>query len=285
MVRLVREIAKEILGEEKANLVWSSLDIVGDIAVIRKPPSIEIEDLRILAEEMLKKLKWLKSVWAAISPIEGSYRLRRLEWLAGEKRTETLYREHGCVFKVDIARVYISPRLSYEHIRIARLVKPGENIINMFAGAGLFSIIIARFAKPARVISIDINEDAYRFMLENIELNKVQGIVIPIKGDALEIIDRYSNNVQRVLIPLPELALKAFPKALRAIDREGYIHVYEFAKARNKLEALEQVEKTYREAIESNRDVAKYSIEGRRIVRSVGPRKYQVVLDVWVKRS
>ncbi len=285
MVRLVREIAKEILGEEKANLVWSSLDIVGDIAVIRKPPSIEIEDLRILAEEMLKKLKWLKSVWAAISPIEGSYRLRRLEWLAGEKRTETLYREHGCVFKVDIARVYISPRLSYEHIRIARLVKPGENIINMFAGAGLFSIIIARFAKPARVISIDINEDAYRFMLENIELNKVQGIVIPIKGDALEIIDRYSNNVQRVLIPLPELALKAFPKALRAIDREGYIHVYEFTKARNKLEALEQVEKTYREAIESNRDVAKYSIEGRRIVRSVGPRKYQVVLDVWVKRS
>jgi len=285
MVRLVREIAKEILGEEKANLVWSSLDIVGDIAVIRKPPSIEIEDLMILAEEMLKKLKWLKSVWAAISPSEGSYRLRRLEWLAGEKRTETLYREHGCVFKVDIARVYISPRLSYEHIRIARLVKPGENIINMFAGAGLFSIIIARFAKPARVISIDINEDAYRFMLENIELNKVQGIVIPIKGDALEIIDRYSNNVQRVLIPLPELALKAFPKALRAIDREGYIHVYEFAKARNKLEALEQVEKTYREAIESNRDVAKYSIEGRRIVRSVGPRKYQVVLDVWVKRS
>ncbi|HWQ17386.1 MAG TPA: class I SAM-dependent methyltransferase family protein [Sulfolobales archaeon] len=285
MVRLVREIAKEILGEEKANLVWSGLDIVGDIAVMRKPPNVEIEDLRILAEELLKKLSWLKSVWAAISPVEGSHRLRRLEWLAGEKRTETLYREHGCVFKVDIARVYISPRLSYEHIRIARLVKPGENIINMFAGAGLFSIIIARFAKPARVISIDINEDAYKLMLENIELNKVRGVVVPIKGDALELIDRYSNTAQRVLIPLPELALRAFPKALRAIDREGYIHVYEFTNARNKLEALEQVEKIYRETIEGNRDVAKYSIEGRRIVRSVGPRKYQVVLDIWVRRS
>lgn len=285
MARLVREIAREILGEDKARVVWSGLDIVGDIAVMRKPPNMEIEDLRILAEELIKRLGWLKSVWVAVSPIGGSYRLRNLLWLAGEKRTETIYREHGCVFRVDVARVYVSPRLSYEHMRIARLVKPGESIINMFAGAGLFSIVIARHSKPARVISIDISEDAYRLMLENIEINRVGGIVIPVKGDALEIIEEYGGKAQRILMPLPELALRALPKAIKAIDREGYIHAYDFVRAKNRLEALERAEEIYREVLEKSKDLVGYRVEGKRIVRSVGPRRYQVVLDIWVERS
>ncbi len=285
MARLVREIAREILGGEKARAIWGGLDIVGDIAIIRKPPGVELEELKVLGEELIRRLKWLRSVWAAVSPIEGSYRLRSLTWLAGEKRTEAIYREHGCLFKVDIAKVYISPRLSYEHIRIARLVKPGENIINMFAGAGLFSVVIARHSRPSKVISIDINEDAYRLMLYNIELNRVGDIVIPIRGDALEVIDRYINSAQRILMPLPELALKALPKAVGAIDREGYIHTYEFIRANNKLEALEKAENIYREALNSYGDVAEYRVEGRRVVRSVGPRRYQVVLDIWIRRS
>jgi len=285
MPRLLKEIAREVLGSEKGEKVWGSMDIVGDIAIIRKPFDIDIEDLRSLASELVKRIRWIRSVWAAVSPVEGQYRLRELVWLAGERRTETIYREHGCTFKVDIARVYISPRLSYEHMRVSRLVRPGELVINMFAGAGLFSIIIARHSMPSKVISIDINEHAYSLMVENIRLNRVEGVVVPIHGDALEVIDSYRGSADRVLMPLPELALKALPKAVEAIRGSGYIHPYDFINARDKLEALEKAEEVYRGALAKIEGVAEYRFEGKRVVRSVGPRRYQVVLDIWVRRS
>lgn len=285
MTRLLRRIAIDVLGREKGEKIWGGMDVIGDIIVIRKPFDVELDDLRILAEELLKKIPWARSVWASVSPVEGEYRLRKLVWLAGEKRSETIYREHGCLFKVDIARVYISPRLSYEHIRIARLVKPGELVINMFAGAGLFSIIIARHSKPRMVISIDINEHAVRLMRENIELNRVGGIVIPIHGDALEVIKQYRGMADRILMPLPELALKALPEAIEAIASEGYVHAYEFIEARDKREALERGSRLYVEALEKIRGLSSYRIDGERIIRSVGPRRYQVVLDIWIRRS
>ncbi|MEM1610459.1 MAG: class I SAM-dependent methyltransferase family protein [Sulfolobales archaeon] len=285
MARLLRDIAREILGPEKGDKVWGGIDFIGDIAIIRKPFDLGVEDLIPLAQELLKRLKWLRSVWASVSPVEGVYRLRELIWLAGEKRTETIYREHGCLFKVDIARVYISPRLSYEHIRISRLVRPGEFIINMFAGAGLFSIVIARHAKPSKVISIDLNEYAYKLMVENARLNKVEEIVIPIHGDALEIIKSYRGRADRVLMPLPDLALKALPEAVEGIKDSGYIHAYEFVEAMSKREALEKAENIYRDSLDRVEAIMEYRVEGRRVVRSVGPRKYQVVLDIWVRRS
>ncbi len=285
MPKLLREIAREVLGPEEGDKVWGGIDFIGDIAVIKKPFDLEVEDLVPLAQELLRRLKWLRSVWASISPVEGVYRLREHVWLAGEKRSETIYREHGCLFKVDIARVYISPRLSYEHIRISRMVRPGEFIINMFAGAGLFSIIIARHAKPSKVISIDLNEDAYRLMVENVKLNNVENIVIPIHGDALEAINAYRGEADRVLMPLPELALRALPKAVEAIKSSGYIHAYDFIEAMNKGEALEKAENIYRERLDRIESVMEYRVEGKRVVRSVGPRRYQVVLDIWVRRS
>jgi tRNA (guanine37-N1)-methyltransferase len=285
MPKLLRDIAREILGGDKANKMWGSIDFVGDIAIIKKPFDVEIEDLAILARELMKRLTWVRSVWASISPVEGPYRLRKLIWLAGEKRTETIYREHGCSFKVDISRVYISPRLSYEHMRISKLIRPGEFIVNMFAGVGLFSIIIARYSKPSRVISIDLNEHAYRLMVENVRLNNVEGIVIPVHGDAMQVIENYVNQADRVLMPLPELALKALPKAVEAIKSSGYIHTYEFIDAANKKEAIKKAEDIYRDNLDGIGGVIEYRIEGKRIVRSVGPRRYQVVLDIWVRRS
>jgi len=285
MPRLLKEIAREVLGSEKGGRVWSSMDIVGDIAVIRKPFDIDIEDLRLLADELVKRIRWIKSVWASISPVGGQYRLRELVWLAGENRTETIYREHGCIFKVDIARVYISPRLSYEHTRISRLVRPGELVINMFAGAGLFSILIAKRSMPSKVISIDINEHAYRLMVENIRLNRVEGIVVPVHGDALEVIEGYRGAADRILMPLPELALKALPKAVGAIKASGYIHAYDFITAQDKVEALERVGEIYGDTLAGIEEIAEYRVEGSRVVRSVGPRRYQVVLDIWVRKS
>ncbi|MEZ0290225.1 MAG: class I SAM-dependent methyltransferase family protein [Sulfolobales archaeon] len=283
--KLLRNTAVEILGEELGRKVWKRIDIIGDIAVIRKPFELEVEYLRPVAERLLERISYIKSVWLDLGGVEGVERLRKLMWLAGERRSETLYREHGCVFKLDITKVYVSPRLSYEHIRIARLVRENEFIINMFAGVGSFSIIIAKHARPRKVVSIDISKEAYRYMVENIRLNKVESVVEPVLGDSLEIVKRYRDSADRVLLPLPALALRSIELAVEALRGEGYIHPYDFIRARSKNDALEVSRRIYSERLNSISSVREFSFANSRIVRSVGPRRYQVVHDIWVKKS
>ncbi|MGC8982132.1 MAG: class I SAM-dependent methyltransferase [Desulfurococcaceae archaeon] len=282
---LLKEIAREVLGEEFAKKIWKRVEFVGDIALIRTPLGMNPLELKPLAEELLKRFPYVKSVWAAIPGVEGPYRLRRHVWLAGEQRSETVYREHGCAFKVDINKVYISPSLNYEHIRVARLVREGEVVVNMFAGAGLFSIIIAKHAKPRKVYSIDINPDAYYYMVENVKLNHVEGVVEPLLGDAREVVEsRLAGTADRVLMPYPELALDYLVYALKALRGSGWIHVYLHVETPRgehwRGKAREVVTTRLRELGVSGYDIAQV-----RKVRNVGPRKHQVVVDLYVSSS
>ena len=281
---ILRSLAREVLGEEKSREIWKRIDIIGDIAIIKKPFNIDIETLRPLGEALVQKLSYIRSVWLDLGGVEEITRTRNLVWLAGEKRSETVYREHGCLFKLDITKTYISPRLSYEHIRIARLVRENEYIANLFAGVGGFSIIIAKYSRPREVVSIDISEDAYRYMVENIRLNKVEDVVKPVLGDALEIIESYSDYFDRILLPLPRLALVAIKPSIRALKKRGYLHPYDFVSAKSKSEAIEISREAYSREIEKMNSVKNFRIEYSRVVRSVGPRRYQVVHDIWVEK-
>jgi tRNA (guanine37-N1)-methyltransferase len=290
-MRLLRRIARSVLGPEKASAVWSRIDIVGDIALIKSPwvagldDPLTLEEYRRLAEALLVEVPYIKSVWLLRGPVRGSLLLREAIHLAGERRSTTIYKEHGCEFKIDILKVFVTPRLNYEHRRVAELVKPGEVIVNMFAGAGLFSIIIA-CRKPVRVYSIDLNPDAYKYMIESIELNrrKLKGEVIPILGDAARVIEeRLKASADRVLEPYPRLALGYMEYALEALKNKGWLHVYLHVEARGKLDARSKAEKLVRERIRSlGWDATSTS---SRIVRPVGPRLYQVVVDVEVDKK
>lgn len=281
---LLKKIAKEVLGEEYASKLWKRVEFVGDLALIRTPLGLNPLELKPLAEELLRRLPYIKSVWAALPGIEGEYRLRKYVWLAGEMRSETIYKEHGCVFKIDIAKVYVSPSLNYEHVRVAKLVKPGEVILNMFAGAGLFSIVIAKHAKPSKIYSIDINPHAYNYMVENVKLNYVENVVIPILGDAKEIVENQLRNVaDRVLMPYPELALDYLPYAIDALkDGRGWVHLYLHiwtSKSEHwRIKSRELAEQKLREL-----NVEKFEVTVVRKIRNVGPRTHQVVVDVFIK--
>jgi len=282
---ILKKIAEEILGPELSKRIWGRIDIIGDIAIIRKSFEVDEELLRPLGEALIQRLPYIKSVWLDHGGVEEITRVRSITWLAGEKRSETIYKEHGCLFKLDITKVYISPRLSYEHIRIAKLVREGEIIANLFAGVGGFSIVIAKYAKPRKIVSIDINEDAYKYMIENIKLNKVEDVVIPILGDALKIIEEYNDYFDRILLPLPQLALASLKPSIEALKKEGFIHPYDFIVANNKREAIDISREIYSKELERIDQVSKYEFISSRVVRSVGPRKYQVVHDIWVVKS
>lgn len=277
----LRKKLANVLTPSELKSLYRSFDIVGDIAILKIPKELEDKG-KLIAEAVMQMNKNVKTVLSQTSPIYGEMRLRKLEWLGGEKRTETIHKEHGCLFKVDLAKCYFSPRLSYEHIRVARQVKPGEVIVNMFAGVGCFSILIAKHSKARRVYSIDINPVAVHYMRINAELNKVESIVESIEGDAKEVIEfRLRGVADRVLMPLPEKAYEYLNYALMALKPEGgIIHYYDFEHAKKGEDPIRKVIKKVSAKLYSLN--VNFQMLFARIVRTTGPRWYQIVLDILI---
>jgi len=267
------------LETAELNLLYKSYDIVGDIAVIRVPEKLK-QHSRLIAEAVMQTHKRVKTVLRQTSPVSGDLRLRELEWVEGETKTETLYREFGCAFRVDLAECYFSPRLSHERMRIAQLVQPGEMVVNMFAGVGCYSILIAKHSEAQKIYSIDISPVAVRYMRENVGLNKVGERVIPVLGDAKGVIEEnLRGKADRVLMPLPERAYEYLAWAVLAVKSTGgWIHYYDFEHAGKKEDPIEKVRA---KVFERLRDLGlNFEVSSGRIVRTTGPNWYQAVLDI-----
>ncbi|MCW4031649.1 MAG: class I SAM-dependent methyltransferase family protein [Candidatus Bathyarchaeota archaeon] len=264
---------------EEMGKFCNSFDIIGDIAIIKLPCNSAV-NAKTAAKAIMSRNKNLKTVLLQTSPVSGDFRLRCLSHVAGENKTSTVHKELGCLFFVDTAKSYFSPRLSYERMRIAKLVKPNETIVNMFAGVGCFSIIIAKHANPAKVFSIDINSAAIQYMNKNVRFNRVYDKVIPLLGDSKELIkNRLQRVADRVLMPLPEKALEYSSYALRALKVSGgWIHYYTF----------EHATKTESPAEKAKSKVVKklcalgvdFEASLVRFVRSTGPNWFQLAVDV-----
>jgi len=275
----LKTLLSEVLPPEEISHIYNSYDIVGDIAIIRLTEESR-KYSQIIADTIMKVHKNVRTVLAQTSSVHGDYRLRKLEHIAGEKRTTTVHRESGCLFLVDVDKCYFSPRLFYERMRIAKLVRDGETVVNMFAGVGCFSLVIAKHSNAAKIYSIDINPIAVQYMRENVKLNRAFGRVIPIKGDAKEIILKMLHGVaDRVLMPLPEKALEYMPYALLALkEGGGWIHYYDFEHASKGENAVEKVKLKVAQRLKSLG--VRFEIPFGRIVRTTGPNWYQIVLDI-----
>lgn len=282
MKKRLKQLLSETLPHEELANIYNSYDIVGDIAIIRLTETSR-KYSQIVADKIMEVHKNVKTVLAQTSPVYGDFRLRKLEHLAGENKTLTIHRESGCLFSVDLEKCYFSPRLFYERMRIAKLVKNGETVINMFAGVGCFSILIAKHSKAEKIYSIDVNPTAVQFMKENVKLNRVYNKVIPIEGDAKNIILKKLYGIaDRVLMPLPEKAFEYLPYAVLALkNRGGWIHYYDFEHAGKAENAIEKVKAKVTEKLEEMG--INFQVSYGRIVRATGPNWYQVVLDILLK--
>jgi tRNA (guanine37-N1)-methyltransferase len=222
-------------------------------------------------------------VLAQTSPVSGDFRLRKLEFIAGENKTSTIHRESKCLFSVDLKECYFSPRLSYERMRITKQVKSGEVIVNMFAGVGCFSMIIAKYCKAEKVYSIDINPVAIRNMQENIRLNRAYEKVVPLLGDAKNIVEkRLSHVADRVLMPLPEKAFEYLPYTSLTLKKHGgWIHYYDFGHASKNKDPIVKIKLKVAKKLDDLG--ADFQILFGRVVRKTGPNWYQIVLDIKAK--
>ena len=271
---LSRSIPSELL-----DLAPRAFDIVGDIAIVELRPELW-PYRRQVGSAIMALHRRVRLVLAKGGPVSGAFRLRPLTPIAGSGPTETAHREHGCVFWLDVARTYFSPRLSYEHARVASQVREGELVIDMFAGIGPFSILMAKRTGLIIVYAIDINPVAIHYLARNVRANKVMGSVVPVLSDAKEVVQRgLSGLADRVVMNLPERAAEFLESACEALRPEGGIlHFYTFAGAPEpEHEAVEALRMGVERAGRTIRRVLL-----ARKVRAVAPFKWQVVVDAEV---
>ncbi len=242
-------------------------EIVGDIALIEE----ESEDI---AAAILKVHRNVNVVLCAISAVEGEYRTRRFRVVAGEQRTRTVHKDHGFRYNVDLAKAYFTPRLSTERQRIVSRVGPDDVVIDMFAGVGPYSIPISFRCK--KVIAMDKNPDAIRFLKENVELNKVNNIEV-LEGDANELALGFEGLGDHIIMNLPHSADAFLDAAVYMCAPGGVIHFY----------AMTPEDDLYDSSLEAISRAAKKAsrtteVMECRIVRSYAPHQYNVCIEVKV---
>ena len=275
MTRMLKKALEDTLTAQESEQLISAFDQIGEIIIVRIPEPL-LSKKKIIGEALLDGVKIAKSVFYQSTAVSGDFRTRDLEILAGRDITETQYTEFGCRFSVDVKNAFFSPRLSTERERISNLVKDGEVITNMFAGVGMFSIMAAK-NKKCTVYSIDINPTASMLCEKNIAQNKrMQGNVISINGDATKIIaDRLVNSSDRTLMLLPERSDEFLESAISATKDGSIIHYYSHIHADKKSDAGRLSEEHYTQVTPVRSEILH-----SKIVRPVGPRYYQTVVDV-----
>ena len=275
---MLKKTLETILTSKESDELISAFDQVGNIIIVKIPDSL-LSKKKLIGETLLEQVKSAESVFYQSSAVDGEFRTRDLEVLAGDDKTETEYKESGCRFVVDVEKVFFSPRLSSERTRIAELVNDDEVVVNMFGGIGMFSIIAAK-KKNCTVYNIDINPDAAKLCEKNVALNKLVGNVITINGDALKVIkNQLENKSDRTLMLLPEKSDEFLNSAVLTTKSNGVIHYYSHIHADKKLDAPKLSELHFIEKIS-----VKSTILKSKIVRPVGPRFYQTVVDVRIEK-
>ena len=279
MTKMLKKALANILTENESQQLISAFDQIGSIIIVRIPDSL-ISKKKIIGETLLEQVKTVKSVFFQSSPVEGDFRTRNLELLAGDDKTETEYKESGCRFIVDVEKTFFSPRLSTERERISNLVNDNETIVNMFGGIGMFSILSAK-KKSCTVYNIDINPDASKLCEENTRLNKLKGNVISLNGDASDIIkNELQNSANRVLMLLPERSDEFLDSAISSLKTNGIIHYYSHIHADKKQDAAKLSESHFLKTNATNSKIL-----NSKIVRPIGPRFYQTVVDAAIQKN
>jgi tRNA (guanine37-N1)-methyltransferase len=268
-----KDVLSGHLSEEEQSLAKRAFDTIGDIAVIEVPKELQAKE-KSIAGALMEAHKNIRSVYKKSSGIKGEERVRELKFLAGVERTETLHKEHGMKLKLDISKTYFSPRLSAERERILKQTEDGEVVVDLFAGIGPFSILLAK-NRNLKAHAIDANEQAFEYLKENIRINKVGDKVVPLLGDCRKVAPK--GAATRVIMNLPKSSSEFLDLAFDVI-KEGVIHYYAISPEEDlydsKIAFIKKVAENRRKKIE---------IQNKKIVRPYSPYTYHVAIDIGVK--
>ncbi len=208
--------------EELKHLLPSKWELFGDVAVVRLDSELDMYE-RQIAEAYASALS-LKAVLRDVGGIKGELREPVIRTLFG-KDTEATHLENGIRFRFDAAKIMFSSGNIEERLRMADLMCDGETVVDMFAGIGYFSIPLAVYQRPSKVIACELNPVAFRYLEENIALNQVSRIVKPVLGDNRDLAGE--GIADRIIMGYVKTTHEHLPAAIRLLRSGGVIHYHE----------------------------------------------------------
>lgn len=250
--------------------------IIGDIAILK--PGLSQNEAQIQAQEILKKLPRIKSVYRYSGPVSGLLRIPKVSHVAGERNPVTIHRENGCLYRLDITKVMFSKGNVLERARIHKLVEPGETIIDMFAGIGYFSLPLGKFSPAKKIYSIELNPNSFRFLKENVSLNKLKGKVLPILGDCRKV--KIPEKADRIIMGYLSKTYEFLPAAFRLLNPNGIIHYHDTFRKEELWEKSESILREY----SGKHGFYPIRME-KRVVKQYAPGIFHVVIDAEFRRT
>lgn len=235
----LKDELKGIIPEKELGQLPNRFDIIGNIAIVSVPESMEKYN-NVIAQAIMGRMQNIKTVLNKVSKLEGNRRVADFKIIAGNS-TETIHREFGFAYRIDLKQSFFNGRLSFERKRVASVVKPGEDVLVPFCGVGPFAIPAA--SAGAKVVAVEMNSDACKSFLRNCKLNKVEGNIQIINADAKHIPKMIKKQFDRAIIPTP-YGMDHFLESISLLVKAGgYVHFYTFKPKEQIPELIEKYEK------------------------------------------
>ena len=243
MKKNLKYYLKNKLTNKDLTFVPSSFDVVGDILIFSEFPRKLSKKEKVIGETILKTYPHIKTILKKTKKYSGKFRTAKLKVVAGEKRKEAVCRENGVLIKLDVEKVYFSPRMSSERKRILQLVKPNESVLVMFSGSGIYPLVIAKNSECKEVYGIEMNPIAHKYALENVKKNKLENKIKLFLGDVRKIMPKLNKKFDRIAMPLPKGGENFLDLSLRYIKNKGIVHFYDFLHENEFYKAEEKIKR------------------------------------------
>lgn len=255
---------------------WERL---GDVVVLKVPPSLAPHAAAV--GEALARALGCRAALEDARGVAGEYRemAAPVLWHDGSaaEPAVTVHREHGVLYKLDASRLMFSSGNIEERARMGKVDAQGETVVDMFAGIGYFALPLARSSGAARVVAVEKNPVAFRYLVENARLNRVEHVLAPVHGDNREVT---LPTAQRIVLGYVGTTREFLPRAFEIADPAGCtLHYHDTFGVDG-----------WREEAEANvrapAEAAGFACEvtHARVVKSYAPAVVHTVLDVRVRR-
>jgi tRNA wybutosine-synthesizing protein 2 len=267
---VLKEGLRKKIPPAKLHLLPSGFQRIGDIIVLHIDRGLEAYEKDI--GSFVRKKFNVKSVFKK-GHVSGNFRVPRMKRIAG-RSSVTIHRENGCLFRIDVSRLMFAKGNSFERNRIQPA--DGEDVVDMFAGLGYFSIPAARKNPSCRVYSVEKNPVAVKFLRENVKLNKISNIEV-IGGDCR---DAGLKGVRIIMGFFPGTE-SYLPAAFSFLRSSGVIHYHNIYRKkelwRKPFGTLQSM------ALENGYRLEK--VISARVVKQYSPCKYHIVVDAKFVRN
>ncbi|MFA7707750.1 MAG: hypothetical protein WCX73_02265 [Candidatus Pacearchaeota archaeon] len=233
----------------------TSYDVLGNIAIIKSEENgrKKTEQEKLIEAEKILENTHIKTVLEKIGNVHGRLRTININHIAGEKNLVAMSKENNCLFKFNVQTCYFSSRLSGERKEIASKIKKNDSVLVMFAGVGVYPIVINKIAKPKKIVGVELGKDCCKYFKENLKLNKISEEKIEIiQGDVKRKVNSSLGKFDVVVMARPNLKETFFKQGLSVSKKSTRIFYYGFC---NIDEKDKVIEKLNQEAKENKRKI------------------------------